>query len=294
MISLLQITNDTKHSSSVVCPHCKNDSIVKYGKYKKRQRYRCNHCGSTFNDFSGTFLSGTHHLDKWIPFFNEMLKCSSLRSIAVKLNISHVTAFYWRHKILKHLEDNFKSFNGIIELSHNIIALNEKGIKNSAYNFKRNHLGGFCIPESMQVRIVFLKDRYGNNLIIKGAAAETYDALLKRTFDKYLKLPVSLCTNEGGIVKGACLKKKIIYKRASYNGCEGSLYHIKNVISYKNTFFNWLMKFKGVSTKYLYRYIKWFKKIYEFGFESNNFFVEKFIYKCLLYSEIVTYKGIRS
>ena len=297
MTSLLQITNDTKQSVHISCPHCNSNFIVKYGKYKNRQRYRCNFCGRTFNDFSGTFLSGTHHIEKWIPYINEMLICSSLRNAARKLNITHVTAFYWRHKLLKHLNNDFNGFNGVVELCHKIIPLNRKGIKRSTYNderFERNSLGGLCLPESYKVRVTFLKDRYGNSLIINGEASKSYDVLLKDIFEEHIKPSSNLCTNEGGIVKGICKKKNIIYNHTSSIEDEGSIYHIKNVIKYENMFLEWLIKFKGVSTKYLSRYINWFKKLYEFGFLNSSLFQEKFIRDLLLNSQTVTYRNIKS
>ena len=297
MTSLLQITNDTKHSVHITCPHCKSSLVVKYGKYKGRQRYRCNYCGRTFNDFSGTFLSGTHYADKWALYINEMLSSSTLRNTAVKLSISHVTAFYWRHKLLKHLNDDFNGFKGVVELCRKIIPLNKKGIKRSGFNnlkAKRNSLGGLCLPDNLKVRVAFLKDRYGNCLIINEEENLPYHMIIKNVIEKNLNENEYLCSNEEGILKRICRNKNIIFKRASSMEDEGKIYHIKNVINYKNMFINWLINFRGVSTKYLKRYISWFKKLYEFGFQRSNLFLEKFFRDLLLNSETTTYKSIKS
>jgi transposase-like protein len=58
---------EQKHKDGLVCPHCKNHSVVRYGKCVvktrtgevKRQRYRCKSCRQTFNDLTNTPLQRT-------------------------------------------------------------------------------------------------------------------------------------------------------------------------------------------------------------------------------------------
>ena len=58
--------------NKVVCPHCASDEIVKYGIYKKEQRYKCKDCGRTFNPYTGTLLNWSHYKDKWGSFIETM------------------------------------------------------------------------------------------------------------------------------------------------------------------------------------------------------------------------------
>lgn len=39
------------------CPHCKSSNIIKHGKFKYRQRYKCKDCGRTFCDTTLTPFS---------------------------------------------------------------------------------------------------------------------------------------------------------------------------------------------------------------------------------------------
>ena len=38
------------------CPHCHSNHIIKKGKYKNRQRYKCKDCNKFFKDTSNTVL----------------------------------------------------------------------------------------------------------------------------------------------------------------------------------------------------------------------------------------------
>jgi transposase-like protein len=62
--------HEHKHKEGLVCPHCNNNSVVRFGNYViktrtgevKRQRYRCKSCLQTFNDLTNTPLQRTRDL----------------------------------------------------------------------------------------------------------------------------------------------------------------------------------------------------------------------------------------
>jgi transposase-like protein len=41
-----------------LCPHCKSNDIYGHGVYKGRKRFKCKDCKKTFNDYTGTAISG--------------------------------------------------------------------------------------------------------------------------------------------------------------------------------------------------------------------------------------------
>lgn len=105
---------EQKHKDGLVCPHCKNHSVVRFGMYAvktrtgevKRQRYRCKCCRQTFNDLTNTHLQRTRRPHLWVRFIEFMIEGYSLRKCAEELlgEVTHVTLFYWRHKILAALK----------------------------------------------------------------------------------------------------------------------------------------------------------------------------------------------
>jgi transposase-like protein len=120
----LKINEDQK----VHCPHCHTDDIYGHGIYKGRKRYKCKQCSKTFNDFTGTAISGIKKVDKFQEYLELTLESISIRKAAKKLKISTNTIFDWRHKILSALSMvNGNSFVGIVECDDKQFKINEKG-----------------------------------------------------------------------------------------------------------------------------------------------------------------------
>ncbi len=73
---------EQKHKDGLVCPHCKNHSLERFGKYAvktrtgevKRQRYRCNSCRQTFNDLTNTPLQRTRGPHIWVRYIECMIE----------------------------------------------------------------------------------------------------------------------------------------------------------------------------------------------------------------------------
>jgi len=56
---------ERRFRSGYRCPRCGSDHIHGHGRYRDRRRYRCVECGRTFNDRTGSPLSGTHYPERW-------------------------------------------------------------------------------------------------------------------------------------------------------------------------------------------------------------------------------------
>lgn len=63
------------------CPKCNSGNIVKNGKKKRIQQYKCNDCNSQFTLFTGTILEKTKwHWDVWIAVLNMIINSYSKRN----------------------------------------------------------------------------------------------------------------------------------------------------------------------------------------------------------------------
>lgn len=78
-IHVIDELREKRFAKGFNCAHCKNDSIVRFGKYKGCQRYKCNDCGKTFSDLTNSPLQGTHYHEKWAKFIECVLQGMSLR-----------------------------------------------------------------------------------------------------------------------------------------------------------------------------------------------------------------------
>lgn len=132
---------EQKHKAGLVCPHCNSHDVVRFAKYViktytgeiKRQRYRCKSCRQTFNELTSTPLQRTRRPHLWIRFIECMIEGFSLRKCAELLHneVTHVTLFYWWHKILAALKQiPTETFQDIIEMDETYFLYSEKGKRN--------------------------------------------------------------------------------------------------------------------------------------------------------------------
>jgi transposase-like protein len=123
------------------CPTCESKHYIKYGSFKGIQRYKCKECGKTFSNISNSLWSySKKDSSKWIKFTEYVLERQSLRFCAEKLEISLVTAFYWRHKVLQGL--NYDSvpekLSGDVHIAKKLIPENFKGSRNITITVHHN------------------------------------------------------------------------------------------------------------------------------------------------------------
>lgn len=126
---------DSRFSNGIFCPKCGClENIVKFGRYKDLQRYRCKDCGSTFTAKSGSiFYNSTKNLATWKKYVDCLLQGLSIRKSARVCGISLPTSFFWRHKILeaigKALDKKQSKLKGIIESDETFFRVSYKGAR---------------------------------------------------------------------------------------------------------------------------------------------------------------------
>lgn len=139
------------------CPYCKDAHIIKFGKYKSIQRYRCNCCKKTFSENTNTVnYRSRKNLEIWRKYINLMLDCKSIRDIAFKLEISTVTAFYWRHKLLKSMQSlaSEKTLKKSVSMVKYMAKESFKGQRNVRQNEERKKIWVICSADSNKGAIV--------------------------------------------------------------------------------------------------------------------------------------------
>lgn len=236
------IKNDIyKNKKIECCPICNGNNYIKYGSYKGIQRYKCKDCGKTFSNATNSIFSYTKkNIDKWIKFIELMMKKKSLRVCAKKLNISLVTAFYWRHKILHGLKIDSVSDDlcGDVHINKTIMMENFKGCRNIKSTERRNIwiIGAKGDKDSMLVMPLF-KDCWDWNIFNK----KIYSKIKKESYivaynDRYISL------------KAKEHNKRLVKERIEDNRIRYIMMNLKQ----------WLRTFKGIATKYLEEYLSFF------------------------------------
>lgn len=227
------------------CPICGGTHYIKHGFYKGIQRYKCKECTKTFSKTTNSLWSySKKNPELWIQFLELMIEKKSLRYCAEKLNISLVTAFYWRHKVLYglSLECTPTSLYGIIYISKTILVENFKGCRNITFDFNR-----------LRRRNIWIIGAKGDDdtMFVKPVFRDMWDWKIYRekVYSKIEKESYIVSYVDRNLYVAA---KKHNQKRfLEVKGDTRIRYFILNLK-------NWLEVYHGVATKYLQRYLSFF------------------------------------
>ncbi|WP_338780503.1 IS1595 family transposase [Metabacillus sp. FJAT-52054] len=254
---------EKRFSDGLACVHCGSVSVKRNGTYRSRQRYLCKDCGKSFNDMSGSPLSGTRYAHKWVQYFEMMIEGYSLRKIAKKMKIHLSTAFYWRHKILFALKTvGHKTLTGIIESDETFFLESNKGNKSISHRKPRKR-GGVAKKRGIskeQICVVVAHDRNGQILSQTAGKGRVTAIELDAVLGNYLDSSALLCTDTATNYKKFALMKKMKHEAINVSKKEfkrKGIYHIQHVNGYHKRLKKWMDRFQGVATKYLDNYLFW-------------------------------------
>ncbi|NBC84077.1 MAG: IS1595 family transposase [Bacteroidetes bacterium] len=247
------------------CPRCSGKKYRKHGKDKGSQRYYCNSCKKTFTEYTGTWLAGIHKKELITDYLKLMEQELSLDKIKDELEINKKTAFDWRHKILSGLENiDQGGFKGITESDDTFFLHSSKGSK--LYDRKPRKRGGSAKKKGIsneQVAVIVTADR-DTELDL---SVVTFGRIKKSDITQAIGQRVSddtiLCSDSHVSYKGFAIDNDMEHHaiRADLKQyVKQKIYHVQHVNSIDSRLKKWLeYQFGGVSTKYLQKYLNWFK-----------------------------------
>jgi transposase-like protein len=132
-----RIVNEDNGPDVRDCPHCGADAgthVVRYGKNGAKQRFRCNKCGKYFSRATKSAAEASRHGEAaWKQAIRDTLAGVPLDKTAESLNVTHVTAFNMRHKILSLAESAAMLeptvLSGVCEVDDTYVLESVKGTK---------------------------------------------------------------------------------------------------------------------------------------------------------------------
>lgn len=303
---LLEIS-ERKNKSGYRCPDCESEHVVRFGKYStivegeevKKQRYQCRACKITFTDLTNTVLYRTRRLNQWIKFVECMIEGYSLRKSAELVgNVSHVTLFYWRHKLLSSLNQmELSAFQGIVEMDETYFLYSEKG-QRKIKDRKPRKRGGSAKKRGIsneQVCVLVARDRdkltYSQSL----GMGRLTKVQLEKAIGSKLSSENILCTDSWRAFKTYAVGKGMAIHQFKSDGKVRTkgLYHIQNVNNYHRRLKGWIQRFNGVATKYLDNYLTWFQVLEGIHHQRNEVTINDFIIKGNLIPNKETYDTLR-
>jgi len=142
-----RLINTFSTSKATICPHCGSLAIVKQGKAKGNQRYRCKKCRKYFSTSTGsiTYNSKTDKT-KWELFLAGIIHDHTNKELSEEAGISESTAHIWRHKIMAAImtKTHNTTLNGVIEADEFYCKASFKGAKKE-YKFRFNKNNDFQV-----------------------------------------------------------------------------------------------------------------------------------------------------
>jgi transposase-like protein len=271
--SILSHFISIRYGMQRVCPRCGCSYTVLYGKSKGRQRYICKGCKKTFNDFTNTPMAKTHFPEKWEAFIKCTLDGLSLKAAACQLNLSYVTLFYWRHKLLSALKNiNQNKMRGVFELENFFLKYSRKGQKHIEHCEKRVH--------DQNVSYINIS----NNKVCVITALDSHENIYSRAVGTGRMNAKDMENYIGKILnknKQAISRPKsffaLFFKRKKIREINKSLDDSSEAVKYRCNCMEWMYRFRGVATKYLNNYLSLFKFLKGINFRNNSWVVRKFI-----------------
>ena len=234
------------------CPHCGVGGAVSRGKG----------CGKTFGALTGTALSGLHHKERWLAFGASLAEGETLREAARRCGIAPSTAHRWRHRFLAAVRQAPDRLAGIVEADETFVLESRKGERR--LDRKPRRRGGKARKRGLsreQVPILVAADRGGETL------SHTLPVLnansVKEVLAPVLAPDALLVSDANRCYPPVAAALNIPHESINASAGErvrGAI-HIQTVNSRHSQIKGFLRAYRGIATKYLDSYLRWFHLI---------------------------------
>lgn len=270
------INKVSNNSSKTLCPSCSSDCIIGHGTYKGRSRYLCKSCKKSFNDYTGTAVSGIKKVEKFQSYIKLMLESISIRKAASQLNLNNKTVLDWRHKIAAALQDvNGSAFTGITECDDKLLNINEKGnrkLQREPYKRSSDRKPKRGVSDD-KISVVVASDRKGNSTMKVAKRGRIDNESIEKSIGNFVQPNVVICSDKHPTIISWAKEKEIEHHTFfAKNHSKDKIYHVQNVNSIDNLYERWVKPFYGVSTRYLEKYLNWFIFLQKTKSKTNQAF----------------------
>jgi transposase-like protein len=258
------------HDNVKSCPYCNSGHVIKNGTRAGFHKYICRKCKKNFTFRSKSTLKGIHNINAWNLFVEDFLSLNltPVRQLKKKIGVSEQTIFSWRHRLLASLENMEVKFGEEpAEFDELYFLISRKGRQEmnipdkSAYKrWRKGQIGDTDywvklfmlfgrITRTMELR----KSHMGRTDVTDLGKYFGPDKLSGTTIYSDRHTSYKPFFEEHGI-------KHETFKASHHRSWENREVHVQNINTYARDFKDFVNKrLKGVSTKYLEHYAKWFQ-----------------------------------
>jgi transposase-like protein len=241
------------------CPHCAATGAVIRGCANGLKRYFCKVCGKTFNALTGTPLARLRRKDCWTELAVSLSEGDTVKASAERCGVAGSTAFRWRHRFLRTVTAGATKLCGIVEADETFVLMSRKGERKLDRKARRR--GGKASKRGLsdeQVPVLVAADRSGATIsaVLPAVSAAHLQAVLGPVLDHDALLVTDGCTSYPPCAAALGVSHEALNQTAGER-VRGEL-HIQTVNSRHERLKTFLRRHRGVATKYLDSYLRWF------------------------------------
>ena len=241
------------------CPHCQTAGAIARGQANGLRRFRCKACGKTFNALTGTPMARLRHRERWLDFADCLRDQDTVKGAAVACGVAKTTAFRWRHRFLGAATAGAAALSGIVEADETFFLFSRKGERH--LDRPARHRGGKATKRGLskaQVPVLVAADRTGAT--VSAVLPELSSAAIKPVLEPIVAKDALLVTDGGAYYPKVAKDLGINHEELNQSAGErvrGDL-HIQTVNSRHEGLKGFVRRFRGVASKYLPNYVRWF------------------------------------
>lgn len=276
--NLTELCCQKNSNSKIIFSHRQEDlfckkcgcKFYKNGKTKTGvQKYICPGCKNTISETTDTII----HFSKlpfevWSNVIDNLLNGFSIRRIAEENNISVLTSFRIRHKVLIALTtfiDNIE-LSGEIQSDEKYFSINLKGTKSNKmprFSKKRTSISSpYRGISHHKICVVSSIDEKDNLLLKITGLGRCTTEMLENSLGKKLKNAKSINADSASAYQEFCLKHNLKLNAVPSRFHSNGRINIAEINGVHSQLEVWLSKFRGVSTRHLQEYLNWFAYIF--------------------------------
>ncbi len=260
------------------CPRCEASRVHRWGRFAGRQRYRCRDCGRTFSELTGSPVAYSKRPWLWADCVRCLRDGLSIRAAAARLGVHPSTAFRWRHALLVALRARDRDrLVGRVEVASIRFPHSEKGRRRGLGRPPRRHGGSHLRAVTPRGATVLVAcDRRGHVVGVVTATNAPARALGSHVLHVHLEPRLgrvqALIAEQGpwgpiatfarrlgvGFEDVQCRRR---LRRAVTFGASprtaAAVPGLPTLHGYLVRLRRWLLRFRGVATRYLDNYLAW-------------------------------------
>jgi transposase-like protein len=243
------------------CPHCGCARKHRCGQASGLQRFRCLGCRRSYNALTGTPLARLRKKECWLPYLQCVLESRTVRDAARVVNVHRTTSFRWRHRFVPGaMRDRPKTLSTIVEVDETYRLESQKGSRTLTRPPRKR--GGVAQRRGISREhdcLLVARDRTGQTLDFHTGRGQVTVAQLHECLTPVLPNDTFLISDGAIVYRHFAEQAGITHESVNVKAGErarGAI-HIQNVNSWHSRFKSWLVRFRGVASRYLIHYSGW-------------------------------------